>query len=77
MESLIEFWYIVEKKLPEISRKPLHALIPFATSYFCEYGFSAVVVTKCKYRAKLDISKITPRYDKLIKCKEAHPSHWA
>lgn len=82
-QSLCEFWCDLENEFPVISKKALRALIPFASSYLCECGFSAVAVIKSKYRAKLDIekeirvaiSKITPRYDELIKEKQAHTSH--
>lgn len=66
-----------------VTKKALRALIPFASSYLCECGFSAVAVIKSKYRGNLKIeneirvalSKITPRFHELIKDKQAHPSH--
>lgn len=82
-QSLFEFWSGIENEFPLLSKKALRAVIPFASSYLCECGFSAVAVIKSKYRAKLNIekeirvaiSKFTPRYNELIKDKQAHPSH--
>lgn len=82
-QSLFEFWNGIDNEFPLLSKKALRAVIPFASSYLCECGFSAVAVIKSKYRAKLNIekeirvaiSKFTPRYNELIKDKQAHPSH--
>ncbi|KAJ1199130.1 hypothetical protein NDU88_002968 [Pleurodeles waltl] len=81
--SLLEFWCQTQDEYPVISKIALRVLIPFATSYLCEAGFSAVAVIKSKYRAKIHlekemrvaISKITPRFEELCKEKQAHPSH--
>ena len=56
-----------------VGRKALRVLLPFATSYLCEVGFSAVAVIMSKYRNKIDIeremrvaiSNIVPRFDKM------------
>ena len=55
--------------------------MPFATSYLCEHGFSAVAVIKSKYCNKIDIeremrvaiSSIAPRFDKIEQ--QANCSH--
>ncbi|KAJ1108889.1 hypothetical protein NDU88_006259 [Pleurodeles waltl] len=81
--SLLEFWCQIQDEYPVISKISLRVLIPFATSYLREAGFSAVAVIKSKYRAKIHlekemrvaISKITPRFEELCKEKQAHPSH--
>jgi hypothetical protein len=81
--SLPGFWSSVKREYPEISCKALRVLIPFATSYLCEAGFSAVVVIKSKYRSKINIekemrvtvSKMLPRFELLCHGKQAHPSH--
>ena len=57
--------------------------MPFATSYLCEVGFSAVAVIKSKYRNKIDIelemrveiSNIAPRFVKMCREQQAHCSH--
>ena len=64
-----------------MGRKALCVLVPFATSYLCEYGFSALAVIKSKYCNKIDteremrvaILNIAPRFDKVEQ--QAHCSH--
>ncbi|KAF0711120.1 zinc finger BED domain-containing protein 5-like [Aphis craccivora] len=55
--SLLGFWRNINDEYSEISNKALRVLLPFATSYLCEAGFSAVAVLKSKYRSKLNIEK--------------------
>jgi hypothetical protein len=55
--SLLGFWNNIKDEYPEVSNKALRILIPFATSYLCEAGFSAVAVLKSKYRSKLNVDK--------------------
>ena len=40
------FWYEARPEYPDILKAALCVLIPFATSYVCEAGFSAVTVLK-------------------------------
>jgi hypothetical protein len=80
---LLGFWYSIKDKYPETSNKALRILIPFATSYLCEAGFSAVAVLKSKYRSKLNVEKemrvavstLIPNFEKLRNEKQAHCSH--
>ncbi|VVC29319.1 Ribonuclease H-like domain [Cinara cedri] len=51
------FWNSIKVKYPEVSNKALGILIPFATSYLCEAGFSAVAELKSKYRSRLNMEK--------------------
>ncbi|XP_060771673.1 zinc finger BED domain-containing protein 5-like [Neoarius graeffei] len=82
-KSLPAFWIGVEKDYPLLGGKAVSILLPFATSYLCEAGFSAVASIKNKYRARLDIeselrvaiSQLSPRFEKLCAEKQAHPSH--
>lgn len=82
-DKLLEFWSSVSHEYRSISTAALRVLLPFATSYLCETGFSAVAVIKNKYRSKINvekemrvvISKLEPRYEKLCSEKQAHPSH--
>ena len=80
--SLLGFWNSIKDEYPEVSNKALRILIPFATSYLCEAGFSAIAVLKSKYRSKLNVEKemrvaVTtfPNFEKLINEKQAHCSH--
>ena len=59
-------------------------MVPFASSYLCEVGFSALVCIKTKYRSNLDVTaemrcalSITPPdFEKLRRdMHQAHPSH--
>ena len=72
-DSLISFLVKAYFEFPFVSCKALHILIPFATSYSCKAGFSAVAVTKSKYRNKNELNeKYVLRYRAfnrgLIKC---------
>lgn len=81
--SLAVFWIGVEKDYPLLGQRAMDILLPFATSYLCETGFSAVAAIKTKYRSKLNIehelrvaiSKQQPRFEKICKTKQAHTSH--
>ena len=78
-----KFWILLNGESPALTEKALQMIIPFATSYLCEAGFSAMTVIKTKYRTRINVerdirvavSKILPRFDKLCKNKQAHTSH--
>nr|CAH7732526.1 unnamed protein product [Callosobruchus chinensis] len=53
-DKLLEFWISVSHEYRTISTAALRVLLPFATSYLCETGFSAVAVIKNKYRSKIN-----------------------
>ncbi|KAL0829195.1 hypothetical protein ABMA28_004032 [Loxostege sticticalis] len=81
--SLIDFWAARQAEYSELSRKAVNFLLPFATTYLCESGFSHLVMIKTKYRNRLDaeselrlkLTKITPKIESLCDKKQAHPSH--
>lgn len=81
--SLIDFWAARQAEYSELSRKAVNFLLPFATTYLCESGFSHLVMIKTKYRNRLDaeselrlkLSKITPKIESICDKKQAHPSH--
>ncbi|XP_051952836.1 zinc finger BED domain-containing protein 5-like [Xyrauchen texanus] len=78
-----EFWFGVEREYPLIGQRAVCILLPFATSYLCEMGFSAVASLKTKYRSQLNIehdlrvavSSLQPCFEKLCNAKQAHCSH--
>ena len=76
-----EFWIEACTEYPAISKAALRYFIPFATSYMCEAGFSAVAVIKTKYRSKLDVeirvavSNVAPRFEALCQSERANVSH--
>lgn len=82
-QTLSEFWLSMEKQYPHLGQRAVHILLPFATSYLCEIGFSAVAALKSKYRSRLHIEKelrvavscFKPRFEKLCIAKRAHCSH--
>ncbi|QQP51805.1 Transposase [Caligus rogercresseyi] len=55
LKTLAVFWIGLEKEYPLLGKRTLAILLPFATSYLCEIGFSAVASIKTKYRSQLDI----------------------
>ena len=54
-KTLAAFWIGAEKDYPLLGKRALTILLPFATSYLCEIGSSAVASIKTKYGSKLDI----------------------
>ena len=78
-----EFWENNYEAFPNLAAKALRVTLPFGTTYFCEAGFSALVVMKTKLRASLDvgsdmrvaISKTAPSIKRLVEKKQEHPSH--
>ena len=81
--SLISFWVKARAEFPLVGCKAFRVFVPFATSYLCEAGFSAVAVIKSKYRNKIDIeremrvalSNTAPRFNKMCIEQQAHCSH--
>ena len=81
--TLITFWSSVHRLHPRLCMKALEALLPFATTYLCEQGFSAVACIVTKQRnalilepdMRLAISKIQPRIEDLTNQMQFQPSH--
>ncbi|XP_057706890.1 zinc finger BED domain-containing protein 5 [Corythoichthys intestinalis] len=82
-QTLSEFWLSVDRQYPLLGQKAMSILLPFATSYLCEIGFSAVAALKTKHRSQLNIEQelrvalscFKPRFEKLCSTKRAHCSH--
>ena len=55
---LSTFWCAQLEMFPLLARSALNILVPFATTYLCESGFSTLVSIKTKPRIRLD-----PGYD--------------
>ena len=83
LNLLISFWVKARSEFPLVGCKGLRVLVPFATSYLCKAGFSAVAIIKSKYHNKIDIernmcvaiSNIAPRFNKMCIEQQAHCSH--
>jgi len=83
--SYVEFWLNLKNtSFDNLSQKAITILLPFATTYLCETGFSAYAATKTKYRNRLNVepdlriqlSKIEPDIAKLSKNKQPQNSHY-
>ena len=78
-----DFWIEACTEYSAISKAALRYLIPFATSYMCKAGFSAVAVIKTKYRSRLDVEReicvavlnVALRFEALCQRKRANVSH--
>ncbi|XP_039260762.1 zinc finger BED domain-containing protein 5-like [Styela clava] len=72
--SLGKFWTLVKKEKPMIGSEAMTFLLPFATTYLCEQGFSALAAIKTKARNRLDpgddmriaLSKIEPCIEDIL-----------
>ncbi|CAH1113926.1 unnamed protein product [Psylliodes chrysocephalus] len=82
-QSVYVFWLKRKHEYPELAKEALKLLVAFATSYLCELTFSSMVDIKTKKRNRLqlendliiNVSKVAPQFNKLLKNKKAHPSH--
>ena len=54
-KSLDEFWISINKLYHAISLKAIKTILPFASSWFCEFGFSALTKIKSKKRDFLQL----------------------
>ena len=64
---------------PTMSKFVIKQLIPFATTYLCEAGFSAMSVLKTKHRNWLNVEVdmcFRSRFQKLTDNMQEHRSHW-
>jgi zinc finger BED domain-containing protein 5/7/8/9 len=85
-DGCIGLWRAAEKEFPSVAGKALRRLVMFATSYYCESGFSVMVAIKTKYRNRLNstslesqlrvrLSQFEPRIKMLCDKVQSHPSH--
>ena len=80
---LSEFYITLEKEHPQVSKEAIKRLIPFATTYLCEAGFSILAAIKTKQRNRLDpqndircaLTKIKPRIAEMTKSTNNQFSH--
>lgn len=81
--DLSTFWIKTGAEYPVLSNRALKMLIPFATTYRCESGFSTLVTLKTKARNRLNVehdlrcalSETKPNIKKLVNAKQYQPSH--
>lgn len=82
-EEIDKFWLSRRREYPGLVSEVLRSIIPFATSYLCELGFSTMLNLKTKPRNRLDLENalimcvtgIEPDIKKLVKSKQAQVSH--
>ena len=79
----MKFWIQASHEYSGLAEKAIKIILPFATSYLFDCGFSALIVIKTKYRNKLSVehdlrlslTTITPRLNKLCANIQAQISH--
>ena len=54
-KSLSQFWCDMSESYPQISKLEFRTLLPFATTYLCESGFSTLLYIKTKERNKMKV----------------------
>lgn len=82
-KNLGDFWCSMMEVYPILAKQALQSIIPFATTYLCEAGFSTLLVIKTKARNRLDavgdiriaLSKTIPRFDVLVSSRQQQSSH--
>ncbi|XP_071053656.1 zinc finger MYM-type protein 6-like [Onthophagus taurus] len=81
--SLDKFWVNTRNEYPSLYEKAMKMLLPFATTYLCETGFSAMTVIKNKFRNRLSVvsplrlslTNLEPTIEKLIEEEQQQSSH--
>ena len=82
-KSLLQFWCNMSESYPQISKLAFRTLLPFATTYLCESGFSTLVHIETKKRNRIKIehdrrlalSNAQPQISRLAAQTQAQPSH--
>ena len=77
-KNVTEFWCSLTHAYPRLVKRAMVALLPFATSYLCESGFSALLANKTKQRNRLNVqddmrvalSKTIPQFHVLVEKKQ-------
>ncbi|XP_066969131.1 SCAN domain-containing protein 3-like [Macrobrachium rosenbergii] len=81
--SLSSFWCSMMESYPKISDLAVRVLLPFASTYLCESGFSSLLAIKTKSRNKLSVeddlrcalAATEPRIHELVAQKQPQKSH--
>jgi hypothetical protein len=79
-----QFWISLSNEYPNLYEEALKKLVPFATTYLCESGFSTLNTIKTKSKNKLDVestkrisltNSIEAQIDSLVKQHQDQGSH--
>ncbi|XP_025423626.1 zinc finger MYM-type protein 6-like [Sipha flava] len=82
--SVTKFWIELKDEYYVLFEKAMKILLPFSSTYLCEAGFSGMTHIKTKTRNRLDATHslrvsltttVEPRFDKIVKTKQAQRSH--
>ena len=81
--NLINFWCTMRHTYQNLADQALKVLLPFATTYACESGFSSMVVIKTKFRNRLELepdfrcalAHTEPRIEELVLKQQQQASH--
>ena len=73
-KTLEEFWCSQQQTYQSLAKQAIRSMIPFATTYLCEAGFSALMTMKTKHRNRMDVqhdmrvalSKTYPQFSDLV-----------
>ena len=82
-KSLTQFWCAMYQSYSKVSMTALRVLVPFASTYLCEAGFSTLVTLKTKNRNRLDVrddmrlalTNVRPRISRLAAQMQHQASH--
>ena len=83
-KPLVDFWTESLTSYTVLAKQALRVLMPFAATYLCEAGFSAMAAGKTEHQQRLDavekdlrlkLSSIVPNFEELCAKVQAHPSH--
>ncbi|XP_060879137.1 protein FAM200A-like [Metopolophium dirhodum] len=83
-KNLNQFWISLRNEYPNLYEEAIKKLVPFATTYLCEFGFSTLTTIKTKPRNKLDVepmmrisltNSIEAHIDSLVKQHQDQGSH--
>ena len=82
-KTLEEFWCSQQQSYQSLAKQAIRSMIPFATMYLCEAGFSALVTMKTKHRNRMDVqhdirvalSKTHPQFSDLVQKTQQQASH--
>ena len=80
---LTQFWCAMYQTYPNVTMLAFRVLLPFASTYLCESGFSTLLHIKTKARnrlyveddMRLALANTQPRILKLVAQMQAQPSH--